>query len=46
MGNDEKRVGEAPEQYDPPRVEAIPTEDGPAATTAGAVSPPQDTPLP
>ncbi len=34
--------GEGPEGYQPPRVEDVPTEDGPTATAAGV---PQGTPL-
>lgn len=40
MGDDEKRAGEAAEPYDAPRVDPIPTKDGPVVTAAGDSPPP------
>jgi hypothetical protein len=45
MDRDDERLDQVRERgYEPPRVEDVPTEDGPAVTAAGK-SPPSDAPL-
>jgi hypothetical protein len=43
--SEERKHPEQPEDYEPPQVEDVPAEDGPAVTAAGD-SPPQDIGLP